>query len=631
TIPDKAASANGLVRDAKLLYEMGKFDQAEEGLKSALTLEPDNQAAHYYMNLVQEAKAGQRTGVIQTSAARKSIMDKLNRIQFDRFGPYNRRPLSEVVQELNQLTTGLASDKTGIHFFTADRSDARQPVIDPNTGLPAEGAGSKGVDIDSVTISFSRALTNLTLANVLDAIVMTANRPIKYSVSDEGIVFSFKANFEAPPLYSRVFKLNHPVTEHELRDALLAAGVTNPPTAYFYTDSGLVMVHGSEAQLARVNRVVLKLNGFPAKAMEKEDAAFIQYRSSEEAAAADNSTSLFSRTFKVNAYVFVNALRNIPGLDTNDVAAIARSLSGKMGVDWETPKGKSVFYNDRLGLLFVRATLADLDTVEHALQALTYVGPQIHIKARFLEMPKGTLLDGFGATKIIGSTNPPDQFVGILTSENARAAIRALESRDGVGILAEPEVTTSSGRQTQMRSTQMITVITDFVFKENFDIPRSGSIIPQSTNIETGPILDAVATVLPDGYTIDLETTASLTEFLGYDTPSTKPTEHINDFGDHVPVILPSFGIRKANAQIKLLDNQTVVLGPLKTRFYDGGKEVGAKPENLMKTSAARGQPYEQDKELLVFITVTLVDQAGNRIHSDGEMPFAKNSIPPQN
>ena len=36
------------------------------------------------------------------------------------------------------------------------------------------------------------------------------------------------------------------------------------------------------------------------------------------------------------------------------------------------------------------------------------------------------------------------------------------------------------------------------------------------------------------------------------------------------------------------------------------------------------------DKELLVFITVNLVDPAGNRIHSDDEIPFAKNSIPPQ-
>jgi len=536
TIPDKAASANELVSDAKLLYEMGKFDEAETRLKSALTLEPENQAAHYYMNLVLAGKANRRTGMIQTSAARKIILDELNRIRFDQFGPYNRRPLSEVIQELNQLTTRLASDKTAIHFFTADSSNGGQPVIDPNTGLPAEGAGSKGVDMDSVTVSFSRALTNLTLANVLDVIVMTANKPIQYSVSGEGIVFSPK--MEAP--------------------------------------------------------------------------------------------QLFSRTFQVDAHGFPDALRNITGLQTNSVSTMARSLFSKCGVDLEPPE--SVFYTDRLGLLFVRATMEHLDTIERAIQALNLVAPQIHIKARFLEVPKGTL-NGFGFAKIIGITNQPDELAGILTRENAAVTIRMLESRPGIEELAEPEVTTSSGRQTEMRATQIITVITNFVFKENIDTPRSSSITPQSTKVETGPILDVVPYALSDGYTIFLTVIPSLTEFLGYDQPPTKPTEHINNFGDHVPgipVILPSFGIHKTSAHIKLWDGQTVVLGPLKTRFYDGGKEVGTEPDYFVKTKAAKGQPNEEDKDVLVLITVTLVDPAGNRIHSDEEMPFAEKSVPPQ-
>ena len=50
------------------------------------------------------------------------------------------------------------------------------------------------------------------------------------------------------------------------------------------------------------------------------------------------------------------------------------------------PPGKSVFFNDRLGLLFVKATLSDLDTIERAIQALNQVAPQIHIKSRFIEV-----------------------------------------------------------------------------------------------------------------------------------------------------------------------------------------------------------------------------------------------------
>ncbi|MGD0087279.1 MAG: M56 family metallopeptidase [Verrucomicrobiota bacterium] len=344
---------------------------------------------------------------------------------------------------------------------------------------------------------------------------------------------------------------------------------------------------------------------------------------------ASDTALLFKRTFYVNPRVFLANLQKQTGPQTNIAFAVSQLLS-KAGVELVPPK--AIFYNDRLGMLFVRATQRDLDAVEKIIQNLADAPPQIHIKARFLEVPKGTL-DGFGFTKIIGSTNPPDQFVGILTGENAKTAMKALESRAGVEELAEPEVTTASGRQTEMRATEIITVVTNLVITESLGV-LSNSITPQTTQVETGPILDTIASVLPDGYKIDLKTTASLTEFLGYYTPPTKPAEHINNLGDHVPVtlpvVLPSFEIHKATANIKLWDNQTVVLGGMKARFYDGGKEVGTEPDYFRKTKAAWSQPDRENRDLLVFITVTLVDSAGNRIHSERDMPFARNAVPQQ-
>jgi beta-lactamase regulating signal transducer with metallopeptidase domain len=423
------------------------------------------------------------------------------------------------------------------------------------------------------------------------------------------------------------FKVNHPLRQDELKEQLLAAGVEIPTTAYFYLDSGILLVRGSDEQLARVHRLVLKLNGFSAKAIAEADAGFVKDLSAASAS-DENESHLYSRTFKVSADVFNRALRNVPGLQTNNVSVTAYSLFSKLGVDLKPPE--SVFYNDRLGLLFVRASLPDLETIENVLSALNDSAPEIHIKARFLEVPKGTL---DGLTKIIGSTNPPDQFGGILTSESAKMAMKALESRAGVEELAEPEVTTSSGRQTEMRATEIISVITNFIFAENSGT-QSNSITPQVAKVEIGPILYTMATVLPDGYTVDLDAKASLTEFLGYDTPPDKPVEHINDLGDRVPVslsvVLPSFGIRNASAHVKLLDGQTVVLGGMKKRFYVAGKKVGAEPDYFVKTKAARGQSDEEDKDVLVFITVTLVDSAGNRIHSEKDMPFARNAIPQQ-
>ena len=32
----------------------------------------------------------------------------------------------------------------------------------------------------------------------------------------------------------------------------------------------------------------------------------------------------------------------------------------------------------------------------------------------------------------------------------------------------------------------------------------------------------------------------------------------------------------------------------------------------------------------MIFVTATIVDPAGNRVHSDDELPFAQSAIPPQ-
>jgi Flp pilus assembly secretin CpaC len=54
---------------------------------------------------------------------------------------------------------------------------------------------------------------------------------------------------------------------------------------------------------------------------------------------------------------------------------------------------------------------------------------------------------------------------GILTNPNFRVVIHALEQRSGYENLAEPEVTTISSRQTQMRATEIITIVTSFNFQ----------------------------------------------------------------------------------------------------------------------------------------------------------------------
>ena len=84
--------------------------------------------------------------------------------------------------------------------------------------------------------------------------------------------------------------------------------------------------------------------------------------------------------------------------ETNVTLALIRIFS-KAGVKLTPPK--AIFYNDGMGMLFVRATKQDLDEVEQIVVRLSDA-PQIHIKVQFVEVPKGTLsgfgtmLDGFG-------------------------------------------------------------------------------------------------------------------------------------------------------------------------------------------------------------------------------------------
>jgi beta-lactamase regulating signal transducer with metallopeptidase domain len=426
---------------------------------------------------------------------------------------------------------------------------------------------------------------------------------------------SSRTNTAQSPII-RIFRINQTIHSDELEKSLLAAGVKMPPTFLVFNDDGILLVRGSKDQLSLVKRVVLQLNGYPTNKIADSDKQFVN-QTGTIGLEDTSATNLFMRTFKVDAYVFTGALRNIPDLQTNSVSTMARTLFSKLGVDFESPKGKSVFYNDGLGLLFVKATQSDLDTIERAIQALNYTAPQIHIKGRFVEVPERIFQDFvvpnvFTNDAVKSTTNG---WTELLTDEKFKSVLRALETKPGFMNLAEPEVVTTSGRQTEMRATTLITVVTNFTFQET---STNSTIVPQTENVETGPVLDVIPYVLSDGYTINLTVSPSLTEFLGYDK-STNTTAAHNQSGERVdlPIILPNFRIRQVIASLNLRDGQTLVFGKLHAEVTVGGEKVDVKPN-------------AEDKEVLVFITVTLVDPADHRIHTDDEMLFAKDAVPIQ-
>lgn len=150
--------------------------------------------------------------------------------------------------------------------------------------------------------------------------------------------------------------------------------------------------------------------------------------------------------------------------------------------------------------------------------------------------------------------------------------------------------------------------------------------------VETGPILDVVPYVLADGYTINLALIPSVTVFDGYAQPPTIPNVTGNLNVVQLPIVLPGFTVRQVVTTVNVWDNQTVVLGGLISSTVQTTKQqvpvIGDIP--LLGNLFQSASNTKQKNNLMIFVTATIVDPAGNRVHSDDDLPFAENAVPSQ-
>ena len=180
---------------------------------------------------------------------------------------------------------------------------------------------------------------------------------------------------------------------------------------------------------------------------------------------------------------------------------------------------------------------------------------------------------------------------------------------------SEPKVTTISGRAVQMRVAQTISVVTNFCLQET---NGTTSIVPQAGAVDCGLALDVVPRVLSDGYTISLPVIASTVEFSGY-APSAKTTPVYNSAGQEfdVPTVSPQFRVQQTTNSVDMLDGQTLVFG-----LNDNQMPSAAA---LAELDASKSNSL--NRQTLVFVTATIIDPAGNRVHADSE---SYTNIPPQ-
>jgi RNA polymerase sigma factor (sigma-70 family) len=213
-----------------------------------------------------------------------------------------------------------------------------------------------------------------------------------------------------------------------------------------------------------------------------------------------------------------------------------------------------------------------------------------------LEPPKLVYLNTSNALLIARATDPELNAIASLLAESTPAQIHIMArfieiSRQGFvmpSVIPWMKDNETTGGTAILSPTQFRVIRKALDQKEGVEWLTESEVTTlcgRQTQIRTGedaapgqpPASAAIVDVIPnlsaDGYTIKLKATVSAPETL--------------------------------NGEVNMYDHQTLLL-----------------------STTEKTKP---DSQLIVLLTATLVDPAGNRVHADDELPFAQNEAPPQN
>jgi len=386
-------------------------------------------------------------------------------------------------------------------------------------------------------------------------------------------------------------------------------GAAIPSAAAKTLDMGSIQVRLKPAlhdlRLADVLDAIVKASDHPIKYSIEDYAVVFSLKGLK-------ASPLYTRVIKVDPRTFAENLRNLTGATpegTNSTFLDLKEFFSTLGVDLTPPK--TLWYKDREGVLLVRASLADLDLIESAIHELNTAPPQINMKVKFVELPVKLAKDFW--ERLTNSTTR----VAILTDPQARVALHALESQEGAKLVNEANVTTLSGRQTELQWAEEMTVSV----LTNITLTNASS---QASNFVTNQVpigskVDIYPFVGADGFTIQLTVSASTTEFLGYDDPGPIVQQlGLLSLPITAPLPLPHLRVLQLPTHSAIVwDGQTLVLGRSgETHASDVPVFGGDQP---LVGRLFRSEP--KDKDFIIFLTPTIIDPAGNRVHSSDESP----------
>lgn len=158
------------------------------------------------------------------------------------------------------------------------------------------------------------------------------------------------------------------------------------------------------------------------------------------------------------------------------------------------------------------------------------------------------------------------------------------------------------------------------------------AVTPVPALLPFGQVLDVIPFVSADGYTIQLNVIPTYTEFLGYDQDLSRQFRTVVPGLPVQDTPLPRFRTRQVATSTIVWDGQTVVLGGLIAENVKKNREkvpvLGDIP--FLGRLFRSEQADSTKKNLVIFVTPTIIDPAGNRIHSPDNLPYDPNRVPEQ-
>jgi general secretion pathway protein D len=140
-----------------------------------------------------------------------------------------------------------------------------------------------------------------------------------------------------------------------------------------------------------------------------------------------------------------------------------------------------------------------------------------------------------------------------------------------------------------------------------------------------GPTVDLIPILAPDGNTIHLTVVPTLVEFTHYDDPGPMiiTVPGVNSNGVAATIVtqppIPHFRVQQATVNAIVWEGQTVVLCGLESGHLQRMKNKVP----ILGDLPVVGRLFRSEtnalakKNLLIFVTPTIVDPAGNRLHSE--------------